>query len=499
MPILRRLRTLRFRLTLMFVIIFGVVQTTLSLVLDVTRSRQLHHDFDQLLLERAENIVTIINSNEDAMWLQGPKRVFSDSLNEFLGPGYFYQIRLARDGDTMARSANLGYLGIPLSDEAAGTRNTGQPAFEDVTGELAIKLVQYEKPGLRIVTLYSPMPDAYPFYLQAARALGPLEDRIQEFRRMVFLFLSLSLAAAGVASWIMARHSFEPIGDIAREARHISARHLDRRIDVPSAGDELAEMVTVINDMLDRLEAAFKSQERLLGDVSHELKTPLAVLRGQAQVLQRKSPTLEEYCEFAASVREEMDHLNDVVDSFLAISRAEGRLSQSALSDVALNEQVVDAVRHCQTVAKQRGIRLLPKLVLTETGEPGPTVIGDAQLLRIMIENLIRNAKKYSPTGSTVEIEVQVNASEVQVFVRDEGPGIPEDHLAHIFERGYRVSQDCDLRQGAGLELAIARGIATLHNGSISVANRPIVGSEFCIRLPLARLPEDASDADSAD
>ena len=493
MNLIDRFRTLRFKLTLMYVIVFGVVQTALSLVLDIGRVQQLRSNLDTLMFERAQAIVERIAGDPYRRHIAENEQAIKDVLNEFTSPGVFVQLRLKNADARLIRSDNLGLLKLPSAQAPSDRTDVSGAEFVTLTGDFPTQLLDTVDAEIRLMTIDVDLADVAPFQLQIARSMAPLNAMIGDFRRMIFLFLIVSLAAAATASWMLARHSFAPIGEIAREATRITARRLDLRLEVPRSGDEIAEKGGMVNEMLERLERSFKSQDRLLGDVSHELKTPIAVLRSEAQRLQRKQPNLADYAEFTHSVRQEMARMNDVVDSFLALSREEAKLATTEMDAVYLPEIVLDAVRHCQEVARSRGIRLVPMLPETD-GDDELFVQGDPNLVRIMIENLIRNAKKYSPKGSRVEIEVSSSNQLAVVEVRDEGPGIPEDQLDKVFERAYRVARTERTAKGIGLGLAIAQSIAHIHAGRITAENREGAGSIFRIELPLAGgEAEDAS------
>ncbi|GAG52602.1 unnamed protein product, partial [marine sediment metagenome] len=223
----------------------------------------------------------------------------------------------------------------------------------------------------------------------------------------------------------LARRSLAPIGEIARQARDYTAAHLDRRIRTRPGGDEVAELTRVINEMLSRLEAAFRAQERFVADASHELKTPLSVMLAEAQVLLQQDRTPEEYDQFVASAQDQLRQLVRLVDSLLTLARADAGFPLAQVQPVSINEVVMEAVERCGLLARHREVRLVPTLApLAEDGVEA-LVDGDPALLRATIDNLIRNAVRYSPVEGAVEVEVRVNDQEVDVAVRDNGPGIP--------------------------------------------------------------------------
>jgi two-component system OmpR family sensor kinase len=318
------------------------------------------------------------------------------------------------------------------------------------------------------------------------RLAGPNESR-RALGSILLLAIPGGLLAAGLAAWRGAKRSLAPIGRITQEVERLGAEDLCRRLDSPGGGDEAAELVKSMNQLLDRLEVAFTAQERFLAGVSHELKTPLSVLLGEAQVLMQRERTAEEIERFVASVQDEVRSLAQTVDSVLVLARAEAGLRTPFAGEVPLNDVVMDAVQRCQPLAKQQEVRLVPHLALPQGDEPPPYVRGDGELLRLLFVNLLRNAIHFSPADEAVDIAVAVQGEGASVRVRDRGPGIPPEHLHRVFERFFCVPRAEGTFRGAGLGLTIVRGVARLHGGTVAVCNHPQGGCEFVTHLPLLR------------
>jgi len=482
--ILQHFRSLRFRLAVLYLVVFGIIQIGFCLVILNVRERYLREDFDERLVDRAETMVEAISIRAgEADQAQGGQRT-TPRLNPFRFPGYYFQIR-ADAGEIRERSRNLASASLPLSGAAQASRGRHPHVLETITGEAA-NLPADGPRELRLLTIHHDQPDLEPFFLQVGASLAPVEDSIAELRGLFFILVPSGLLLAAIASWALARRSLTPIGEIAKQARDYTAAHLDRRIQTRPGGDEAAELTNVINGMLDRLESAFRAQERFIADASHELKTPLSVVLAEAQVLLQQERSVEEYDQFVASAQDQLRQLVRLVDSLLTLARADAGFPLFQLKTVSVNEIVMEAVERCEPLARHREVRLVPTLVPPADDGTEANVNGDPALLRAVIENLIRNAVRYSPVEAAVEIEVAMDGPEVQVVVTDNGPGIPPEELGRVFERFFSIPRGEEPAQGAGLGLAIARGVATLHHGSITAVNRSAGGCEFTLRLPLA-------------
>jgi signal transduction histidine kinase len=468
------LRTLRLRLVVLNLTALGLMQVALSAALFYVCARFFHAELDQRLIDGASTMVDAIDvAAED--WPPLPSRMrYQPHLNPFNFSDYYFQLRLL-DGRIIEQSTNLGGRELPLSAAAAATRTTSVALLESLTEPQAVDRLGGGH-ALRMLTLFHADPDTAPYYLQVAVSLAPIDQSLAALRRAILWLVPAGLLLAALASWALARRSLAPIGRIAREAQSLSAAHLQRRLPLPPGRDEVTEMVVTLNGMLERLEAAFRSQERFIANAAHELRTPVTLLLGQAQVLARQQREPQDYAAFLASVQDEMRHLSQIVESLLHLARADAGLPLPRPQPVALNEVVADAVQRCHPLARQHHVHLQPQLLLAESEEGEAVVHGDAELLVAMISNLIRNAIRHSPAEAAVSVTVGAGAEDWTVAVRDRGPGVPPDQITHLFENPQEV-------RGTGLGLAIARSVAQLHQGRITVHNHPEGGCVFTVFL----------------
>jgi two-component system OmpR family sensor kinase len=294
----------------------------------------------------------------------------------------------------------------------------------------------------------------------------------------------LLLAASG--GYLLARRALEPVAEMGRRARAIEARSLHERLPVDEPRDELGQLASLINDLLGRIERAFAEQRRFVADASHELRTPVAVLRAEAEVALAQAARPEaEYRESLRIVEESGRRLSRVVDDLFLLARADGGPVPIGREPLYLDELVADTVRVLRALSAQRDVRI------AIVSLPEAPVIGDPELLGRLLLNLLENAVKYSAVGSTVSVRLDVDDAAVSVSVADEGPGIPPEARARIFERFYRAEalpQDGDgaTPRGAGLGLAIAKWVAEAHGGTLELVRSSSEGSEFRVTLPRA-------------
>lgn len=482
----RHVQTLRFKLAGLYLLVFGTILITVCYVLlDWTQTR-LRADFDQRLQDAASTMFDKIEINSERSDLTSGNPL--ELVNPFRFPGYYFELRY-ENGQQAYRSSNLGQLELPWGPELAAAKNSESPIIITFSGDAAEKLIR-NKAEVRLLTLYKELRPAdgpsTPFYLQVAVNLRSVNEQMAALTRQFVSLIAGALLAGAVASWFVSKRSLEPIEKIRKIADQLSVQDMHQRFEQPRGRDEVAMMVETINRMLDRLHDAFQAQERFIAHASHELKTPLSVLLGEAQVIMQKHRSPEEYERFVASVQEEVRSLAQMIDSVLTLARAEAGLPITTADEVSLNEVVIEAVEGCQPLAKQREVRLVPHLMMPTGDEAPPVINGDGDLIRLLFVNLIRNAIRYTPVDQAVDISVAVGGPMATISVRDNGPGIPPEFIDRVFDRFFRVPEKVGGFKGVGLGLTIVRGIAQLHGGTAVATNRPTGGCEFIVRLPLA-------------
>lgn len=254
------------------------------------------------------------------------------------------------------------------------------------------------------------------------------------------------------------------------KARHMGAGgKLSDRIPVPPTDDEIRELALTFNGLLNRLERAFNSQERFISNASHQLKTPLTILKGELNLLNKRSPVIEDLREFAMSASSEIDHMIKLVEDLLLLARLEAGEDTLAVEPVALDEVLLNVVSRIQRLAEPRDIKIKTMFGAESAGgELDVEILGDEDLISCLLENLVENAVKYSPNGTEVRVMLYSTNRDIQIVVSDEGPGISSENKRKIFERFHR-NHPSSFVAGSGLGLAIASEIAHLHAGQIEV------------------------------
>jgi heavy metal sensor kinase len=302
-----------------------------------------------------------------------------------------------------------------------------------------------------------------------------LDDRDEELDRAATLLLiggPVALLLASVAGYLLATAALRPVEDMRRRAAEISEREPGRRLPVPPADDEIGRLGRTLNEMLERLEAAFARERTFVADASHELRTPLAILKTELELAQRSARTPEELEAALRSATEETDRLARLAEDLLVIARSDQGRLPIRRSHVDVRELLERVARRFAPQAERVGVELRM--------EAAPGVVADVDELRMeqALANLVDNALRHG--AGPVELAARNSGAELELSVRDHGPGFPPDLLAHAFERFTRGDAGRSTA-GAGLGLAIVEAIAVAHDATVSAANVDGGGAQVTI------------------
>jgi heavy metal sensor kinase len=317
--------------------------------------------------------------------------------------------------------------------------------------------------------------------IQVGESLFTLHTLLHQLVAALLVVGFLVLASCAVGSYWLAGRSFAPIQRLAETARKIKAGDLHQRVPVPPVRDEVQYLAITLNSMLDSLDQSFSRQRRFVADASHELRTPVAVIRNKAEVALLRPRSQDDYGTVLYSIHAETERLSHLISDLLALARGDEGQARFEREMVRLDQLVESVGANAEGLAEERGIGLS-----VQASQP-VTLIGDEARLIQVILNLLDNAIRSTEPGGQVLLSLQATSSEAQLAVRDTGIGIAPEHLPHLFERFYRAdpSRRRDFGSGTGLGLAIVEWIVRAHGGSIVVESQMGRGSCFTVTLPL--------------
>jgi heavy metal sensor kinase len=317
--------------------------------------------------------------------------------------------------------------------------------------------------------------------LVVAHDLDPQADRLEDALRAIALGISIALAIAAVGGYLLARKSLAPVTAMSAEAREIGAATLGARIVVKNERDELGFLAITLNDLLGRLQRSFDSQRSFMADASHEMRTPVAILQGEADVALSRPRSSSDYRESIETMQKAARKLTRIVDDLFLLARSDAGSYPIVRNRFYLDELLSDCVRSMRSLADAR------RIALSCEAPPETILVADEELLQRMLLILVDNAIRFTPEGGSVLVRAEPEARGCVIRVSDSGPGIRPEDEPHIFERFYRAERSRGPQSGrgsgAGLGLAIGRWIAEAHGGML-VLERGAEGATFAARLP---------------
>ena len=404
------------------------------------------------------------------------EKLFPFELGETL-----IQLR-TREGSMLARSSRLRTAILPLSHESLVTLLSGQPEFRTIDAKDAAAMGLHAE-DYRLLNYYFEKEPGNAVILQVAAPTRILDRERHALLTFFAVSIPLVLLIGIFGGIVLSRRALAPVTAMIEKTRKLSAQRLSDRLPVPRTVDEIHELALTLNGLLDRLEESFVSQQSFVSDASHQLKTPLAILRGEIDLMQSRSRSPQETDQFFKSASEEVGYLSRMIEDLLVLARIDTGARALSLSTVHVDELLVDAVARLNKIAATRNVDLSLNLAdgNTETYE----VQGDSDLIRSLFESIVENAIKYSPPeGGKVRLHLQPTPDTVEIVIEDQGVGITKEDLPKIFDRFYRSDRTSNKQPGSGLGLAIAKRIIEVHQASIRAESEPGVGTRVHVTLP---------------
>jgi heavy metal sensor kinase len=381
------------------------------------------------------------------------------------GGGDLLQVSDA-EGKWVFRSASIRNYDIPQA-----ARDLDAPRYETKTVNGA---------PLRIVSAQAGVLGKM-YTVQLATPLDQVFDVLQDLRWLLFLSIPLVLIIATLGGYWMSRTALAPVDAMTSTARSISEHSLSRRLENFKTGDELQRLAETFNQMMDRLEGAFKRITQFTADASHELRTPTALIRTAAELSLRRDRDSAHYREVLAQVLEEAERMGILIESLMTLARMDSGAESLNYSTVDIASVLREASSSSQPLADSKQIHFE-----REVPEEPILVNGDAHVLRRLFLILIDNAVKYTPPNGKIAITLKTKGNDAIAQVRDTGIGIAQEDLPFIFERFYRADKARSRESGAGLGLSIARWITEAHRGSVRVESIVGQGTIFEVSIPVS-------------
>jgi heavy metal sensor kinase len=472
--------TLRTRITLFCTATFALVLAVLSVASYRVLARQLDLDETARLTELTTGLHGYLRFDKGA-----PAVVFDDSDADqaaFVHDATrYYQVYDASDGRLLAQSEGLEPLGLHFAPGEV-------QAFLDRPRTFDIQTA-YGRFRITNSPIYPASGKAY--LLQVGVPLQPMDNALERYVNLLLWLVLPSLLVVLLAVWWIARVVLTPLSRLAADASSIGIGTLNRRLAIRGTGDQLDEVASAFNETLARLENAVAEMRQFSSALAHELRTPLAALRGEIETALLRSSSEIEYRRNLTSQIEEIDRLTRLISQILTLARADSGEIPLAHHAVDLGALAAGVTEQLELVAEDHDLDLQCLV------HQPVTVAGDRGWLERLLLNLLDNAMKFTEKGGRVSVSVSREGESARVDVRDTGIGMPPDAIPHVFERFYRVDPArSPAADGAGLGLSLVKWIIDRHQGRIAVDSHVGSGSTFTVWLPVvpSEIAERARD-----
>ena len=298
------------------------------------------------------------------------------------------------------------------------------------------------------------------------------------FKKIFGVGIAILIFSAGIVGWFMAKRALIGVDEVTKTALHIYNGEYDSRVPIIGRAKEIDDLAITFNKMLERIQALIRGMKEMTDNIAHDLRSPITRMRGIAEMTMMTAEKSPDYELMAGNIIEECDRLLGIINMMLDISEAEAGISKLNRSEFDPSTLVEEACELFQTVAEDKDIKIVFDIRDTKT------IYADQGKLQRVVANLLDNAVKYSPDGSNIHVSVYEDGGFVNISIKDNGMGISEKDLPHIFKRFYRCDSSRS-KTGAGLGLSWAQAITQAHGGSISAISEPHKGSNFIVALPM--------------
>ena len=456
---------IRARLTFWYVFLLAVILAVFAIGVWGLLHHALYQNLDDSIQAQANALLNVVQYEGDRPFLPGQVRSGDPAPEEHFARVF--------DGSGAVSSDDSGAIGdVPIDAAAVANALAGQSTTRGIQiggddDPVRVKMLPIRRDGV----------------IQGVLEVGQSEDDVSDTLATLLLIMVIAypvaLVVAALGGVFLVGRALSPIDNITRTARRISGEDLGQRLDMQLPDDEVGRLARTFDEMIGRLDGAFKRQRQFTADASHELRTPLTIIKGQIDVSLQKEREPEAYTQVLRAVNEEVDRLIRLAGNLLTLTRADAGQIPLTFERVDVPELVSGVLEQVRSAAADKGVGLQL--------EPGShaTINADEDLLLQLMLNLLDNAVKDTPAGGQVIVGWKMNGSEVELRVADTSIGIAHEHLPYLFDRFYRVDKARSRAEGGvGLGLAISRWITEAHGGSIRAESAPGTGSTFTVLLP---------------
>lgn len=462
LPIVVRLSLWNTSILLIALIIFGSLSYYFV-------SKELYYEQMSLLKESGEQVSEIMHIRDGRLDTRHLRYESREDLN-FSEKGIFFQI-VDKRGKTVFLSPNFPHslrIDRNISSNQIVRVSDRNGAFSIVSVPATIR------------TRHRSHKKTYKYFIYTGQSIRYVTRILKRIKHLFFWLIPAVLLIASIGGWYMARKSLSPVVKITKAAREISLRNLQQRLPKPKVEDELGQLTTTFNDMIQRLEKGVNDLRQFTADASHELRTPLTIMRGEIEVTLRRTRSIVEYKEKLADIHKEILWMAKIVENLLTLSRADSDKNFLELKSTKPDKLIREIIESFKTAAIKNSITIEEKFDKSLSN-----ILIDRDKIRQVVNNLLDNAIKYTGKGGNIKISMLKKNNDILIDVTDTGIGIKDEDLPFVFNRFFRADKSrTRFGNSTGLGLSICKLIVEAHNGEITIQSEFGKGTTVQVFLP---------------
>ncbi len=495
-----KLHSVRFKISILYTAILGVILFIYSVMLYLNLSYVVYRETDKNLMIKVKETDEIIRTYSEVfeadkertpVSLKRAVRLDESEQAEFFQWPSVKRMDQSWRYKVQALGIKQDYIVIyyPTGEIAEKSSNVDDPVlklldgcFKSVSHQVvSIKSCSTKDIHLRVVTAPYYRWNNVKYIIQLATPFEPQLFTLSSKWKLILTTIPIFLLLTSFIGRFLVIKIFEPITDITRTAGAISHKDMSKRVELAHADEELVSLVNGFNDMISRLEKSFKYIEEFSSNVAHELKTPLAIIRGELEVVLRKDRTGEEYERAMTIALDESKRMLKTINDLLLLAKLDYQTEIFKFERLDIIDFLNEIYEQTKPLASQKNISVSAHFLF----EP-LFIEADRLHLRRLFFNLIDNAIKFTPKGGKIDLSVRRENTYVHVVVSDTGVGIAEEDVPKIFDRFFHVDRTDEAPSVNGLGLSIVQSIAKIHRGGVEVVSHLGQGTVFTVKLPLA-------------
>lgn len=461
-----RVKSLKFRLTFLYFISFFIATAIIFTSFYFTTRQTLYNHTDSLISAHSNQMKEIVISDSNSVHTTLDESVLSGQFGEM--PGMIVAI-------TDSSGEIVGGSSISFRSKSIFT----QFFIESIRGDKP-RFENINFGGSHMRFMVTPVYQDYTFLgtLIVGHPIGVIENSLKTLVWELIILFSILSVAGMAGGYFIAKQALLPVRNISNKMRSISHKNLDDRVENPKTQDEMQELAITFNNLLDRLNSAFNREHQFIGDVAHELKTPLSILKSRIEVVLSRERSNENYKEDLAETLKDVNNLDSIIKDILDLAWSESDNAFAQMDKLNLSETTKEIIDTAKSIASQKKISIQSQV------EPDIYILGKKDKISRAMINIIDNATKYTARNGKISLKLKTDGRIAILKLKDNGIGINEEDQKHIFDRFYRGSTKKKI-SGNGLGLAIVKSIIFAHQGTVRAVSKQNQGTEIIITLPL--------------